>query len=201
MARSYNASCGVHMIGVLPVLDPWLVVAAGCLNASTCWAVTLPVRTAKASTMKACNVVQYRGGPVTVAEFMREVLAHPQGGVYTANGAQAIGKQGHFVTSPEISSLFGEVWSHGSCKSLTRACCWRSEAVVRLLQELLLGEAAMKQMHPAYLKRCTATQSPKCKPLRFSLAVFCMHARSAVPHGQQAWDEWALHTCMHVCRR
>ena len=62
--------------------------------------------------------LQYRGGPVTVAEYMREVLAHPQGGVYTARGAEAIGKQGHFITSPEISSLFGEVRSIAVCSGL-----------------------------------------------------------------------------------
>jgi NADH dehydrogenase [ubiquinone] 1 alpha subcomplex assembly factor 7 len=55
--------------------------------------------------------VQYRGGPVTVAEYMREVLSNPLSGFYAARGGAAIGARGHFVTSPEISSLFGEARS------------------------------------------------------------------------------------------
>lgn len=44
-----------------------------------------------------------------MAEYMREVLYHPLGGFYAARGDTAIGSSGHFVTSPEISVLFGEV--------------------------------------------------------------------------------------------
>lgn len=55
------------------------------------------------------DLMQYRGGPITVAEYMREVLYHPLGGFYAARGDAAIGGSGHFVTSPEISVLFGEV--------------------------------------------------------------------------------------------
>jgi hypothetical protein len=46
-----------------------------------------------------------------VAEYMREVLYHPVGGFYAARGDTAIGSSGHFITSPEISVLFGEVSS------------------------------------------------------------------------------------------
>lgn len=45
-----------------------------------------------------------------MAEYMREVLYHPVGGFYSARGDTAIGRGGHFITSPEISVLFGEVW-------------------------------------------------------------------------------------------
>jgi len=51
---------------------------------------------------------QFRGGPITVAEYMKEVLTNPLGGFYAASGSEAIGRGGHFITSPEISSLFGE---------------------------------------------------------------------------------------------
>lgn len=53
-------------------------------------------------------LLQYRGGPITVAEYMKEVLTNPMGGFYASDGP-VIGKQGHFVTSPEISNLFGDV--------------------------------------------------------------------------------------------
>jgi SAM-dependent MidA family methyltransferase len=40
---------------------------------------------------------------------MREVLSNPIGGFYAAHGGKAIGRQGHFVTSPEIHPIFAEV--------------------------------------------------------------------------------------------
>ena len=50
-------------------------------------------------------------GPITVAEYMREVAINPIHGFYVSQ--EALGKHGHFVTSPELSQMFGEcvaVW-------------------------------------------------------------------------------------------
>ncbi|KAF7652756.1 hypothetical protein LDENG_00092760 [Lucifuga dentata] len=51
-------------------------------------------------------------GPITVAEYMREVLTNPAAGYYVRKNM--LGPDGDFITSPEISQIFGEllgVWA------------------------------------------------------------------------------------------
>jgi NADH dehydrogenase [ubiquinone] 1 alpha subcomplex assembly factor 7 len=46
-------------------------------------------------------------GPLSVADYMTEALANPKHGYYMTG--DPLGKQGDFITAPEISQMFGEL--------------------------------------------------------------------------------------------
>lgn len=46
-------------------------------------------------------------GPINLAEYMAEALLHPQHGYYTTR--PPFGRDGDFITAPEISQMFGEL--------------------------------------------------------------------------------------------
>jgi|TARA_B110000240_G_scaffold26371_1_gene27253 NADH dehydrogenase [ubiquinone] 1 alpha subcomplex assembly factor 7 len=57
-----------------------------------------------------CDILRERiaaDGPITVADYMADCLMHPEHGYYTHQ--EVFGRQGDFVTAPEISQMFGEM--------------------------------------------------------------------------------------------
>ncbi|KAF3450072.1 hypothetical protein FNV43_RR06151 [Rhamnella rubrinervis] len=58
------------------------------------------------------GIIKFRGGPISVAEYMKEVLTNPKAGFYI--NRDVFGAEGDFITSPEVSQMFGEmigVWA------------------------------------------------------------------------------------------
>ena len=75
-------------------------------------------------------------GPLTIAQYMAEALGHPEHGYYKR--ADPFGLAGDFVTSPEISQMFGELlgaWCAAVWETMGRP------VPVRLVE---LGQAAAR---------------------------------------------------------
>ncbi len=71
------------------------------------------------------------GGPISVADYMRLCLTHPQYGYYI--NRDPFGARGDFITAPEISQMFGELIG------LWMATVWRQMGAPQSLRVIELG--------------------------------------------------------------
>ena len=70
-------------------------------------------------------------GPISVADYVRFCLGHPQHGYYMTR--DPLGARGDFITAPEVSQMFGELigaWA---------AAVWRQMGAPRALRLIELG--------------------------------------------------------------
>lgn len=69
-------------------------------------------------------------GPLTVAEYMHIIVTNPTEGYYMKE--DTIGQGGDFVTSPEISQLFGEIVGIWFCAETSKMGGGKSLQIVEL---------------------------------------------------------------------
>ncbi|PRW58511.1 NADH dehydrogenase [ubiquinone] complex assembly factor 7 [Chlorella sorokiniana] len=98
--------------------------------------------------------IQFGGGPITLAEYIGEVLTNPQHGYYTQR--DVFGVAGDFVTSPEISQMFGEMVGIWCVAAWQQLGCPEQLHIVELgpgrgtlMADLLRGTAAFQQFSQA----------------------------------------------------
>ncbi len=117
------------------------------------------------------NVIRHRirqRAGITVADYMRLCLTHPEHGYYTTR--QPFGAGGDFITAPEASQMFGEligIWT---------IACWQLLARPRLLNLVELGPGRGLLM--ADLLRAAGSRPQLLRALRVHLVEISPHLRA-----------------------
>jgi len=117
------------------------------------------------------SLIQFRGGPLTLAEYMHEVLTHPTEGYYTTK-AHVFGSKGDFITSPDISQMFGEMIGIWCVAMWEQLGCPKELRVVELgpgkgtlMADFLRGTMPFLPFHKA-LSVCLVEVSPRLQELQ-----------------------------------
>lgn len=79
-------------------------------------------------------------GPMLLSAYMRQCLTHPEFGYYTTRDPLAA-KGGDFITSPEISSVFGEMFG------IWLFTVWQSQGMPAAIQVVEFGPGRGTLMH------------------------------------------------------
>ncbi|KAK9790735.1 hypothetical protein WJX73_003909 [Symbiochloris irregularis] len=144
-------------------------------------------------------LIRFRGGPITVAEYVSQALTHPQLGYYSVR--DAFGQSGDFITSPDISQLFGEmlgVWCVLAWQQMGQPRAVRLAELGpgrgTLMADLLRSTAAF----PAFASSLSVSlveMSPKLREEQ-RVALGCPEAEPAQP--QSAILQSTLHLESHA---
>lgn len=124
-------------------------------------------------------------GPISIADFMTEALAHPQYGYYRKQ--DPFGRAGDFVTAPEISQMFGELIG------LWAAVTWQQMGSPPRLDLVELGPGRGTLMSDALRAVRNVPGFGEALTVRFveTSPVLRSHQQTAImPHGIPAtWHE------------
>jgi NADH dehydrogenase [ubiquinone] 1 alpha subcomplex assembly factor 7 len=127
------------------------------------------------------GLIRFRGGPITLAEYMGECLTNPRAGYYVTQ--KVFGAGGDFTTSPEVSQLFGEAvgaWAAASWAAAGRPAALR-------LVELGPGRGTLM----ADLLRATAPLAGFAAALRVALVEVSPALRAAQWAALHCAGAWA----------
>ncbi|MCY4617302.1 MAG: SAM-dependent methyltransferase [Chloroflexi bacterium] len=101
-----------------------------------------------------------REGPMTFAEWMDQCLYHPEHGYYRS-GRTTIGRDGDFLTSPEVHPLFGAAIAH-----LATELWRRGDGGEFHVAEIGPGTGALAE---SFLRQIHTTSTELAKSLRYTL--------------------------------
>ncbi|CAM9572551.1 unnamed protein product [Phaeothamnion confervicola] len=132
---------------------------------------------AKTELVKELEMLIKMRGPIPVAEYMKQALQHPRHGYYMQERPQ-IGRQGDFVTAPEISQVFGEligVWCVAVWESMGRPAQFElvemGPGKGTLMQDLLRATSAFPAFRAAAAVRMVETSEALRHAQRRALGV------------------------------
>ncbi|KAK6928277.1 Protein arginine methyltransferase NDUFAF7 [Dillenia turbinata] len=107
------------------------------------------------------GIIKFRGGLITVAEYMEEVLTNPKAGFYI--NRHVFGAEGDFITSPEVSQMFGEQMGPPSRVNPVELGPGRGTLVADLLRGVSKFKNFTESLH-IHLVEC----SPTLQKLQYS---------------------------------
>ena len=105
-----------------------------------------------------------RDGPISFAEWMESCLYHPQHGYYR-RGKPTVGRDGDFLTSPEVHPLFGAAIGHVAHEIWRRAGCPEPFQIAEVGPGTgALAESILRHLHATAPELAAATRYTLVEP-------------------------------------